>query len=338
MKKFLIIIISIMTMFLIACNSAENSVFNTIINNHDTSEISADENSDGESTNNNELSEDTDDNKELESDTEEPEKEFAFASAEEIDNISDEDLLYIYNHDYDTYDFFPEGEYTGIDYFGKEMLVPTETCPDAPTECMLFFIEDCFSIDESELNSVIDSQKMKTFAEVDITDSIYSCNTSYTEYEPGKAIDDFKLILCGENDSYVEYTSTYTEINRYYDDNRVLVSKEIQKAHRWIYMKSLVYTKVEDERQLIMLGELSLDYVKEQMDIYNDYHKSTVLYREVAEEEDCYNYTCYYIHPMIGGEAQSSELYLLKEVIQIDKESHKVQYKSAEIVKTVDIP
>lgn len=103
-------------------------------------------------------------------------------------------------------------------------------------------------------------------------------------------------------------------------------------------MKSLVYTKVEDKRQLIMLGELSLDYVKEQMDIYNDYNKSTVLYREVAEEEDCYIYTCYYIHPMIGGEAQSSELYLLKEVIQIDKTTHKVQYKSAEIVKTVDIP
>ena len=181
MKKVFIIIISIMASALVACNSAENSVFNMIINNHDTSEISADENSEGESTNNNKLSEDTDDNKELESDTEEPEKEFAFASAEEIDNISDEDLLYIYNHNYDTYDFFPEGEYTGIDYFGKEMLVPTETCPDAPTECMLFFIEDCFSIDESELNSVIDSQKMKTFAEVDITDSIYSCNTSYTE-------------------------------------------------------------------------------------------------------------------------------------------------------------
>ena len=338
MKKFLIMIISIMTMFLIACNSAENNVFNTIINNQNTSEISADENLEGESTNNNELSEDISDCNELESDTEEPEKEFAFASAEEIDNISDEDLLYIYNHDYVTYDFFPEGEYTGIDYFCKEMLVPTETCPDAPTECMLFFIEDCFSIDESELNSVIDSQKMKTFAEMDITDSIYSCNTSYTEYEPGKAIDDFKLILCGENDSYVEYTSTYTEINRFYDNNRVLVSNETQRAYRWIYMKSLVYTKVEDERQLIMLGELSLDYVKEQMDIYNDYNKSTVLYREVAEEEDCYIYTCYYIHPMIGGEAQSSELYLVKEVMQIDKTTHKVQYKSAEVVKTVDIP
>ncbi len=338
MKKFLIIIISIMTMFLIACNSTENNVFNTIINNQNTSEISVDENLEGESINNNELSEDIGDGKELEAHTEEPEKEFAFASAEEIDNISDEDLLYIYNHDYDTYDFFPEGEYTGIDYFGMEMLVPTETCPDAPTECMLFFIEDCFSIDESELNSVIDSQKMKTFAEVDITDSIYSCNTSYAEYEPGKTIDDFKLILCGENDSYVEYTSTYTEINRFYDNNRVLVSNETQRAYRWIYMKSLVYTKVEDKRQLIMLGELSVDYVKEQMDIYNYYNKSTVLYREVAEEEDCYIYTCYYIHPMIGGEAQSSELYLLKEVIQIDKESHKVQYKSAEVVKTVDIP
>ena len=338
MKKFLIMIISIMTMFLIACNSAENNVFNTIINNQNTSEISVDENSEGESTNNNELSEDIGGGKELESHTKEPEKEFAFASAEEIENISDEDLLYIYNHDYDTYDFFPEGEYTEIDYFGAEMLVPTETCPDAPTECMLFIIEDCFSIDESELDSVIDSQKMKTFAEVDITDSIYAGNTSYAEYEPGKSIEDYKLILCGENDSYVEYTSTYTEINRFYDNNRVLVSNETQRAYRWIYMKSLVYTKVEDERQLIMLGELSLDYVKEQMDIYNDYHKSTVLYREVAEEEDCYIYTCYYIHPMIGGEAQSSELYLLKEVIQIDKETHKVQYKSAEVVKTVDIP
>lgn len=334
MKKLIIISISVTAMMLIACNSANSGTSNVITNDRDISEIPDDEN-----TNNSESFEGiTFDTNKLESCKEEPEKIFLFTSAEEIENISDEDLLYIYNHDYDTYDFFPEGEYTGIDYFGMEMLVPTETCPDAPTECMLFFIEDCFSIDESELNYVIDSQKMKTFAEVDITDSIYSCNTSYAEYEPGKSIKDFKLILCGENDSYVEYTSTYTEINRFYDNNRVLVSNETQRAYRWIYMKSLVYTKVEDERQLIMLGELSLDYVKEQMDIYNDYNKSTVLYREVAEEEDCYIYTCYYIHPMIGGEAQSSELYLVKEVMQIDKTTHKVQYKSAEVVKTVDIP
>ena len=56
MKKVFIIIISIMASALVACNSAENNVFNTIINNQNTSEISADENSEGESTNNNELS------------------------------------------------------------------------------------------------------------------------------------------------------------------------------------------------------------------------------------------------------------------------------------------
>ena len=314
MKKPFILLISITAATLLACNPVQNHISDASVNNLDTSEVEGTINSNYEDTDNSEVLEESGSGV----DSEEKEKEFLFASAEEVENISEEDLLYIYNHDYDTYDFFPESEYTGIDYFGVEMLAPTEACPDAPKECMLIIIEDCFSIDESELNSVIDSQKMKTFAEVDIADSIYVDNTSYAEYEPGKAIDDFKMILCGENDSYVEYTSTYTEINRFYDNNRVLVSNETQRAYRWIYMKSLVYTKVEDERQLIMLGELSVDYVKEQMDIYNDYHKSTVLYREVAEEEDCYTYTCYYIHPMIGGEAQSSELYLLKEVIQID--------------------
>lgn len=57
----------------------------------------------------------------------------------------------------------------------------------------------------------------------------------------------------------------------------------------------------------------------------------------MVEKEDCYTYTRYYIHPMIDGESQSGEIYLVKEVMQIDKETQKVQYKSAEVVKKVDI-
>lgn len=340
MKKLIIILISVTAMMLIACNSANSGASNVITNDRDISEIPKDVNSDDENTNNSESFEGTTfDTNKLESCKEEPEKIFLFTSAEEIENISEEDLLYIYNHDYDTYDFFPEDEYTGIDYFGMEMLVPTEDHPETAKEGLFFIILDDDSFDdESKIDTTIDSQKIKTYVGVDVADTIYSYNTSYSEYEPGKAIENYKWILCGENDSYVEYTSTYTEINRYYDDNRVLVSKETQKAHRWIYMKSLIYTMAEDERQLIMLGELSMDYVKEQMDLYNNLQDNTILYREVTEEEDCYTYTRYYIHPMIGGEVQSGEIYLVKEVMQIDKTTHKVQYKSAEVVKTVDIP
>lgn len=316
MKKAYIFFMSIMATTLLACNPLKSNLSDISVNGQNTSGIEDTVNTDSEDMGS---------------------KEFLFTSAEEIENISDEDLIYIANHDYITYDFFPEGEYSQIDFFNVEMLAPTEDCPEAPTECILTFILSSDSVDKDDLNTVKDSQNIKTYAEVDIADAIYAGNTMFGEDKTGKTVKDVDIILCGETEGYVEYSSRYTESHSYYKD-RVLVTDDTPKAYRCIYMKSFVYSVNEDSRQLIMLGGLSADYVKEQLDLYYNMQNGITLYREAAEEEDCYTYTRYHIYTTTDWESGNDEVILFKEVMMIDKETHVVQYKSEETIKTVTIP
>ncbi len=324
MKKTFIFLISLTAVALLACNPIQNHISDVRINGGDT-----DSGKLVEGTNNNTDKADVD--------GDEIKKEFLFTSADEIENINDEDLLYIANHDYITYDFFPEGEYTEIDFFDVEMLAPTEDCSETPTECIFTFILNSDSVDKDDLNTVKDSQKIKTYAEVDIADAIYADNTMFGEDKTGKTVKDVKIIFCGETEGYVEYSSRYTESHSYYKD-RVLVTNDTPRAYRWIYMRSLIHLITEDGKQLVMLGELSTDYVKEQLDIYYNMQNSLTLYREAAEEEDYYTYTRYYLYDTIEWESNKDEVVLFKEVLTVDKETHKVQYKSAETIKTVTIP
>ena len=335
MKKMILIMISIAATALLACNPLQNDTSNVIVNGRVTSEESDITNADSGTGNGSELVEDFANNTD---DTiigsEETNKEFTFTSAEEIENISDEDLTYILNHDYKTYDFFPEGEYGEVDLFGVELQVPTEDCPEATAEYITVVV---LSNSSEDLNTLKDSQQIKTYAGVKLMDSIYSHQTMYSGDRTGIAVKDAEALYCGETETYVEYSARFTESRSYYD-NRELVTTEIPRAYRYVYMKSIVKSVTDDSTQLIMLGELSKEYVEEQLDIYLSSSHDLTLYREVTEDEGHYFYTRYYAYMVYGDYGVNDCACLYKETIIVDKDTHVVHYEPMEEVKMVSIP
>ncbi len=335
MKKMILIMISIAATALLACNPLQNSTSNVIVNGSVTSEESDIATADSVTGNGSELVEDSANSTgDTVAGSEETKKEFVFSSADEIENISDEDLTYILNHDYKTYDFFPEGEYAKVDLFGVELQVPTEDCPEATAEYITVVVLNNSSED---LNTLKDSQQIKTYAEVNLMDSIYSHQTMYSGDRTGIAVKDAEALYCGETDTYVEYSARFTESRSYYD-NRKLVTTEIPRAYRYVYMKSIVKSVTNDSAQLIMLGELSKEYVEEQLDIYLSSSHDLTLYREVTEDEGHYFYARYYAYMVYGDYSVNDCAYLYKETIIVDKDTHVVHYEPMEEVKMVSIP
>lgn len=335
MKKMILIMISIAATALLACNPLQNGTSNVIVNGRVTSEESDITNPNSGVDNNSELVENSTDNSDDKVvDSEETNKEFTFTSAEEIENISDEDLTYILNHDYKTYDFFPEGEYTKVDLFGVELQVPTEDCPEATEEYITVVV---LSKGSEDLNTLKDSQQIKTYAGVKLMDSIYSHQTMFSGDRTGTAVKDAEALYCGETDTYVEYSARFTESRSYYD-NRELVTTEIPRAYRYVYMKSIVKSVTGDSTQLVMLGELSKEYVEEQLDIYLSSTHDLTLYREVTEDEGHYFYTRYYACMVYGDYGVNDCAYLYKETLIVDKDTQVVHYEPMEEVKMVSIP
>ena len=333
MKKTFMFIILMAATALIACNPVQN----LNMNERDTSEselaeVSVDEsNTESDSEVTQTLG---NDNNDTDANNEEAKKEFIFTSANDMENISDEDLTYILNHDYKTYDFFPEAEYANIDLFGVELQVPTEDCPEATAEYITVIV---LSNSSEDLNTLKDSQQIKTYAEVNLMDSIYSHQTMYSGDRTGIAVKDAEVLYCGETDTYVEYSARFTESRSYYD-NRELVTTEIPRAYRYVYMKSIVKSATGDSTQLVMLGELSKEYVEEQLDIYLSSSRDLTLYREVSEDEDRYFYTRYYAYIVYGDYGVNDCAYLYKETIIVDKDTQVVHYEPMKEVKIVPIP
>lgn len=264
-------------------------------------------------------------------------KKFVFTSSEEIENISDDDLMYILYNNYVTSDFFEEGSYNEVDLFGVEMQVPTKECPDAAAE---YIMVNALNKEELEgfddLASVVPSDCLKAYVQKDIEDFINAQNTRKPGEKTGTVVKDKEVIFCGETDSYVEYSARYTDSRSLYEDD-VLVTHSIPRAYRLIYLKSLLRTTGTNSMQLWMLGELSKEYVEEILDIYLISKDRGMLYREVTEEDNCYTYTRYYAYMSYGDYGVDDEANLYKKVITIDKESHRVCFGNDELIKEIRI-
>lgn len=264
-------------------------------------------------------------------------KEFIFTSAEEVENISDEDLVYILENDYITYDFFEEGSYSEVDLFGVKMQVPTEENPEASGEYIMSLVFNNDDLgDITDFNTLVSSDFVKEYAQRDMEDFINSQNTKRPQDETGILIKDEEIIFCGETDTYVEYSARYVESRTFYE-NDVLVTHDIPRAYRRIYMKSLLWETDNNGTQLLMLGDLNQEYVKDQLDLYLSMGSNLMLYREVAEEEDCYTYTRYYTYMVYGDYGIDNEAQLYKETITVDKENHEVYYEDVQQIKVVRI-
>ncbi len=327
-KKLLCVVLMALLMSLSACNSQDKQENATDINVSGQIKDSTDKSVQTQTKDANDIKEET---------TKEPKKKFVFKSADEVENISDEDLIYILNHDYVADDFFEEGDYNQLDLFDVEMQVPTEEWPNANVEKIWIDMLDSDVLGGvSDLNQPISSEVMKEYVPKDISNFFALQNTKEPDEETGSLVLDEEIILCGETDSYVEYSARYLEERSMYSNN-ALETWCIPRAYRKVYLKTIFQQRKGEYWEFLLLGDLSPDYVKEQMDLYLTDEYGLTLYREVSEEEDCYLYTRYYTYMVYGDFDVDDEVCLCKVIRKIDKETHKIGYESEREIKTVTI-
>ena len=267
-------------------------------------------------------------------------KEFSFTSAEDVESISDEDLVIIAYGDYKREDFFEEGSSVAIDLFDVSLMVPTEEEPENTYETIRIDILDIKEIGENhDNNTLITSEFLKEYGASDVERIIDLQNTRVPGEATGILVKDKEIIYCGETDYYVEYSGRYTDCRSLYE-NDVLVTHNIPRAYRFVYMKTFVMCIYDNGYRPMMLGELNKEYVQQQMDYYmsgTEYY--TMVYRETEETEDSYIYTYYYVTLSGGDWGINDEAVLYKEAIQIDKDTHILYYNYFyEPVKSVKIP
>jgi len=261
-------------------------------------------------------------------------KKYTFTSYEEIENINDEDLVYIASNDYVIYDFCEEGSYHKVDLFDMEETSKKDSS-EVSAECIrpiVADVEELVGFDEK--GGTIPSECMTAYAKAYIADYFERQNTKEPGEETGSVVKDEEIVFCGETDSYVGYSILYTESRSMYN-NWVLVTNDIPRANHPIFLKNMLRTAGENGRCLLLLGELTQEYVEEQLDIYLLPNVGSMLYREVTEDEECYLYTYYYADMVYGDFGIDDEVQLCKQVITIDKESHEVYYRNEEKIKEV---
>ena len=266
-------------------------------------------------------------------------KEFTFLSAEDVENISDEDLVIIASGDYTREDFFKEGSYANIDLFGVEMMEPTEENPENTYESIRIDILDIEELGENhDINELISAEFLKEYGAIDVEYFIDSRNTRTPGQDTGSIVKDKEIIYCGDTDYYVEYSGRYTDCRSMYS-NDVLVTHNIPRAYRFVYMRTFAMCDYDNGYRVMMLGELNKDYVQQQLDYYmSGINYFTMVYREMEETEESYIYTYYYVLLSHGDWGINDEAVLYMESITVDKETH-ILYEnySYEPVKSVEI-
>ncbi len=263
------------------------------------------------------------------------EKVFRFASPEEVEAISDEDLMYIWENDYRTEDFFEEGSYHTLSLFEVEMQAPTKNNPDAADEYVMTVVLEKEDVGGMlDLTAPLPSEFIKEYAVADCHHFMDIQNTREPGEDTGILVKDKQVIFCGETDGYAEYSARYMDSRSLYNNDK-LVTHNIPRAYRRVYMKSFLKTS-EGNRNYLILGELSKDYIEEQLDIFRGNDKT--MYREVTEQENRFVYTQYYYGMEIGDYGVDSEACLYKNMVTIDKKSREVYFCYPEQIKRVTIP
>lgn len=266
-------------------------------------------------------------------------KKYYFQSAEEVERMSDEDLVYINQHAYRTSDFYEEGEFKEVDFFGVELA-------EEPYESVNldFFWQDDLKI-ELDVSQPIPEEEFDRLVEKDIEMMYYYADSRRTDEETGDKVVSQDTFFCGENDMYAAYSVRYTQKRTMYIDN-ILTSNDIPRAYRQIYLKNfLMETNVEDWRAYL-LGELSADYVKEQLDVFACNFPETVsggyylpiIYREVIEEEDRYIYITYNTKFDYSEAGENNVVILEKHKSYVDKKTHVITRGDSVEIRRAEIP
>lgn len=235
---------------------------------------------------------------------------FGFDSAEEVENMSDEELLLIYENGYSIDKFYSEGTYEKVSTFD----VPLEE--RSITFTALVSTSDISS--EINLKKALPSDEVNEYAEFDIREF---------------ADEDDEIMCVGENDYYIVYRQLsygeYTVENE--GDNAV--TEKLLNERRTAYFKTFIVDSESDS--LLLLGKLNKKYVVQQMDLLlmNNVN-NRIIYREIEENKSSYIYSIYYFLYSVGDWGLDSSISVCKNIYTIDKKTHSVEVTYEDILKT----
>ncbi|MBD5383584.1 MAG: hypothetical protein HDR72_01115 [Ruminococcaceae bacterium] len=259
-------------------------------------------------------------------------RRFVFNSAEEVEAISDEDLIYISQNNYSTRGFISDIDENMIDLFGFPLQEKETNGYVYKEKVETFLLSSALPIEELNVNESIFGDVLREACEKHCENLIKSAAVS--QGDTGSRAKDEEIIYCGENDLYAEYSIRFTSIKTMYNNN-ILMTYETPRAYRRLFLKNRLTVHIGERENPVYFGELTLENVKAEMDLMISLDGLTV-YREVGETENAYIYTSYVINT-IGGDWGLCDRAELRRYDNIfDKTTHE-QSSGETCVRSVEI-
>lgn len=260
-------------------------------------------------------------------------KHFGFGSAEEVEAISDEDLVYIAKNNYSTSSFISDIDEDIIDLFGVPLLEKEANGYVCKERAETYLLRSELPIEELDVNESISDDVFRKACEKNCDNLIKAAYVWHGD--TGSKTKDEVTIRCGENDLYAEYSIRFTDMRTMYL-NDTLVTNEIPRAYRRLFLKNRLFVPIDERVVPVYFGELTLENVKAEMDLMISLGGLTV-YREVGETENAYIYTSYMIVTVGGDYGLCDMAELIRYDNIFDKTTHE-QSSSETCVRRVDIP
>lgn len=254
-------------------------------------------------------------------------REFVFNSAEDVEALSGDDMVYLWQNYESVFKMSPNKRIEDeIDLFGVPLAEKTAD-GNIYREEVSFYVLDCkLPPEEINVNEPFPDEILREYIDEYCKDLISSKNNWLAL--TGTKTKDEEIICCGENDAYVEYSIRFTEEKTTFE-NAVLVTREYPRAYRRCFMKNELFVDLGDRSCPVYFGELSMDKV-----IHSGMWLDWVLYSEFNETEDAHIFTTYYLRGVSGDFGMSDILYLRKDDIYFDKTTHEMSNREGKIKDT----
>ena len=272
-------------------------------------------------------------------------KEMKFNTLEKAEGLSEDDLYYIASHEYYTSDFV---ELEPFDFFDQELAVmQDDNGYEYNEQYAIEIYQSDQTLEDTDVSKPLNSQQIEAIAR-ERSHSLVGDNSKVAEGEEndgeektGRSVSDAQYIFCGENDSYVEYSIRYNEVQKQ-ERNNEIVTLKMPRAFRRMYMKNMLDVANGYKRAQVLLGNLNKEYLQQQLDFLVDRENGVVIYRDVTEREDekegdYYLYTWVHVDISRGNYGANAQVVLTESKIAVNKESHIIERLREETLNSVQI-
>lgn len=276
-------------------------------------------------------------------------KEMHFDTQEQAEGLSEDDLYYIASHEYYTSDFV---ELEPFDFFDQELAELEDDNGYVYNEQYAIEIyQSDATLEDTDVSKPLNSQQIEAIARErshalvgdnsKVAEGDDEASEGGDEEKTGRSVSDAQYIFCGENDSYVEYSIRYNEVQKQ-ERNNEIVTLQMPRAFRRMYMKNMLDVANGYNRVQVLLGTLNKEYVQQQLDLLVDRENGVVIYRDVTEREDekegdYYLYTWLHVDISRGNYGANAKVVLTESKIAVNKETHIIERLREEQLNSVQI-